>query len=197
MSRPKKARAGIQRRRQREARRKSILFIGAGLAGLAVILASGWYLRGSRQTAQAAFDYRPEDVVYDRPLHAVHEMEAGPSIPFLPSDGPQPRIAVNESFFNFGSVGPTDVVTRDFVIANLGPAPLMISRAYTTCGCTTADLTSSYIPPGKVAVMTLRFDAGFHDTRGQTVQRGVILENNDPDRSEVEIWVQASVRSSP
>jgi hypothetical protein len=51
------------------------------------------------------------------------------------------------------------------------------------------------IPPGKVVLVTLRFDAGFHDTAGQTVRRGIIIENNDPDRSSAEIWVQASVRA--
>ena len=74
---------------------------------------------------------------------------------------------------------------------------LTISRAYTTCGCTKAEFTSSIIPAGKVAIVTLVFDAGFHDVRGQTVRRGLIIENNDPDWPTVEIWAQASVRSSP
>jgi len=44
-----------------------------------------------------------------------------------------------------------------------------------------------------VAIVTLVFDAGFHDVRGQTVRRGLIIENNDPDWPTVEIWAQASV----
>jgi hypothetical protein len=39
------------------------------------------------------------------------------------------------------------------------------------------------------------FDAGFHDAAGQTVRRGVIMENNDPDQSQEEIWVQAAVNA--
>jgi hypothetical protein len=42
--------------------------------------------------------------------------------------------------------------------------------------------------------MTIVLDAGFHDVTGQTVRRGVIIENNDPKRSSTEIWIQASVR---
>jgi hypothetical protein len=79
---------------------------------------------------------------------------------------------------------------------NLGDAPLTISRAYTTCGCTTAEFTSTVIPPGKVVIMTLYLDAGFHDVTGQTVRRGVIIENNDPNNSQVEIWTTATVRNS-
>jgi hypothetical protein len=148
--------------------------------------------------ARADIDYVPEDIVYEQPLHAVHEMEPSnlASIPFLAKDGPQPEIVISESFYNFGVIGVTEVARQNFVIANLGDAPLTISRAYTTCGCTTADFTSTVIPPGKVSIMTLILDAGFHDVRGQTVRRGVIIENNDPRNSQVEIWTQATVRSS-
>lgn len=127
---------------------------------------------------------------------AVHEMGAGPPIPFLPASGPQPQIVANEDFVDVGSVGPTEVVSLDFIIANTGEAPLTISRAYTTCGCTTAEISSAVIPPGEVAEITLIFDAGYHDTRGQVVRRGLIIENNDPERSIQEIWLQASVRSN-
>lgn len=167
------------------------------VAGLLLLAVAARFLGQGSRSAQAAFDYGPEDVAYDQPIQAVHEMEAGSPIPFLPRGEAQPRIAINETYYNFGSIGPTDVVTREFVIANTGEAPLTISRAYTTCGCTTADLTASVILPGKVALLTLRLDAGFHDVRGQTVRRGVILENNDPKQSSAEIWVQASVRSAP
>jgi hypothetical protein len=119
------------------------------------------------------------------------------SIPFLPQDGPQPKIAVSEDFFNFGSVGLKDMVTHDFALFNRGNAPLTISRAYTTCGCTTADFTATVIPPGKVAIMTLTLDAGFHEVGGQTVRRGVVIENNDPNNPTMEIWTQAAVGREP
>lgn len=183
-----------QARRQRKERLQRALSAGLLIAGVGVFALAGWSLRQRMQTPQASIDYGPEDISYERPLQAVHEMGGGPPIPFLPKSDPQPRIVVNEAFYDFGTLGPTDVVTRDFVIANTGEAPLTISRAYTTCGCTTADFTATIIPPGQVSIMTLRFDAGFHDVSGQTVRRGVIIESNDPNNSTTEIWVQASVR---
>lgn len=183
-------------KRRKEARRKR------GLAGALVLLggllvgAALWQSSAGRASAVTAFDYGPGDVAREQPFQAVHEMEQGPPISFLPNDGPQPEIAVNERFYDFGSIGPTDVVTREFVVANLGDAPLTISRAYTTCGCTTADFTASVIPPGKVVLVSLRFDAGFHDTAGQTVRRGIIIENNDPERPSAEIWIEAAVRTN-
>ena len=183
--------------RKRRAQRRRLLAGAAILGGLVLLIAGAGLWWQGRNAAASAFDYGPEDIAYDKPLHAVHEMGAGPPIPFLPSNGPQPRIAIDEPFYNFGSIGPSEVVKREFVIANLDEAPLTISRAYTTCGCTTADLTSAVIPPGKVAIMTVTLDAGYHDVRGQTVRRGVILENNDPRNANAEVWIQASVRDAP
>jgi hypothetical protein len=189
------AKEARQQRRQQESRRKRVVAGGLALAGLALVGSALWLTSG-RASAVAEFDYGPEDVVYDEPFQAVHDMGEAPPVAFLPKGGPQPEIAINERFYDFGTIGPTDVVTREFVVANLGEAPLTISRAYTTCGCTTADFSSRVIPPGKVVLIGLRFDAGFHDTAGQSVRRGIIIESNDPERPSAEIWVAASVRSS-
>jgi hypothetical protein len=188
----KERRLQVQQRTRRNNR------IAAAIMVIALIVLVGSlyaYFSGS-ETVSAALDYEPEDIIYDQPINAIHEMGDGPPIPFLPKEQPQPAIVVSEKSYDFGSIGPTDVVERTFVIFNTGEAPLTISRAYTTCGCTTANITTRTIPPGKVAVVTITFDAGFHDTAGQTVRRGLIIENNDPRGPKAEIWIQASVRNS-
>lgn len=181
--------------RQKQQKRLATVFVLFGIA----VIAAGLLAAPASELKGELIDYRPEDIVYERPLRAVHEMEPSTvgNISFLPKDGPQPKIKVSEVLFDFGSIGATEIAQHDFIIANVGDAPLTIYRAYTTCGCTTADFTSTVIPPGKVVVMTLILDAGFHDVRGQTVRRGVIIENNDPNNSQVEIWSQAKVRTTP
>ena len=191
-------RAIRERARKRRKQRRvlpAILLVAIGVGSIA----AAWYLLVGRSSAQIGFEYSSEDVVYNQPLTAVHEMEPLnlESIPFLPKDGSQPKISVSEDYYNLGSIGPTEVVTYDFAIANLGEAPLTINRAYTTCGCTTAEFTATVIPPGKISVVTMILDAGFHDVRGQTVRRGIIIENNDPENPQVEIWAQAAVRRTP
>jgi len=170
---------------RRRKRRNGILVLLAAAAGGVV-----GYL-GFAGDSDAS--YAPEDVVREKPIHAVHEMGGGQRIPFLPAGQPQPRIDIPQESYNFGNIGANAVVTRTFVVRNAGEAPLTIARAFTTCGCTTADISARVIPPGKVALVKVRFDAGFHDTRGQMVQRGVIIENNDRNNSRAEIWVRASV----
>jgi hypothetical protein len=186
----------FQRSAQRRARRNNIVAFAILIVALLVLAGSLYAYFSGSPTAKAALDYEPADIVYDRPIYAIHEMGESPPIPFLPKDQAQPAIVVSEKSYDFGSIGPTDVVERSFVLFNTGDAPLTISRAYTTCGCTTADISASSIPPGKVATVTLTFDAGFHDAAGQTVRRGLIIENNDPRQSQAEIWIQASVRNS-
>ncbi len=146
--------------------------------------------------APAAMAYAEAEVAHDRPFRAIHEMRAGPPIPFLPADQPQPKIVVPSSFYDFGQIGAKAVVKRRFLVRNEGDAPLTISRAYTTCGCTVADFSARVIPPGKAALVTLILDAGFHDVRGQTVKRGIIIENNDRRKSKAEIWTRATVARS-
>lgn len=170
------------------------------LPALAVLLiGAGFVFFTNQNTATgipvASTEYDPEMVVQGDPLYGKHEM--GPSnvqIPFLPADGPQPKLVLPHDRWSFGSVGPTEVVEHTFALKNEGEAPLTVSRIYTTCGCTTAELSARVIPPGKVALLRMIFDAGYHDTRGQTVQRGVVIESNDPAHSEAVVWADASVR---
>lgn len=182
----------IERQRDRQ-RHKNALMAALTIIG-ALLLGAGVFLSlQQRGDVRAAAQYTSDDLATDGPFIAEHEMGSGQPIPFLPSRDPQPNIVVPETFYDFGRIGAQDVVEQTFVVRNDGEAPLTISRAYTTCGCTTAAFSASVIPPGKVATVKVIFDAGFHDTAGQTVRRGIIIENNDPDQSQAEIWVQAAV----
>jgi len=146
----------------------------------------------------AEISFNPADVVYGETVHASHEMMMDGVLNIsnnLPMDASaRPEIQVSEQFYDFGDVGANQVLKHTFVIENLGQAPLVIVHAYTTCGCTAADFTSANIPPGKVALMTLQFDPGYHDMHGTTVRRGVMVETNDPEHPLQEIWIQASVK---
>lgn len=179
-----------QSKRQARSGRPELMIALVFIGGAVLLLAVGAIL--ANRPVEITSD---GDVVRGAMIRATHEMGGGAPIPFLPKDGPQPDVTVGESFHDFGRIGPRDIVTHTFFVRNDGDAPLTISRAYTTCGCTTAEVSADVIPPGKAVAVELRFDAGFHDSAGQTVRRGVILENNDPDQPQTELWVQAEVAS--
>jgi hypothetical protein len=179
------------RKRKQRAGRELTLAL-AFLGGAALLIVLGVALANRPRPATAAGD----DVVTGRAITAVHGMGEGPEIPFLPQDGPQPNVVVPQASYDFGRIGAKDVVRHTFLLRNTGDAPLTISRAYTTCGCTTAEISADVIPPGKAVTAELTFDAGFHDSAGQTVRRGLIIESNDPYQPQAEIWVQADVASN-
>lgn len=149
-------------------------------------------------TTSSKIRYTPTDVVYGEKLHAVHAMglsnNSQISSPSPASSVVKPEMRLSETYYDFGEVNAHQILTRTFVIANSGQSPLVIQRAYTTCGCTVADFTATEIPPGKVVLMTLQFDTSYHDMRGTTVRRGVMIETNDPNHPIQEIWIQATVR---
>lgn len=175
---------------------KSKNYLLLGIAGF-LIIGFFVYLILMFGSTNSEIRYSPADVVYGEKIQAIHNMGPGNIVPLAENNignlSIKPEIRLSETFYDFGEIGSTQVMTRTFVIANLGQSPLVILRAYTTCGCTTADFTASEIPPGKVALMTLRFDAGYHAMSGSTVRRGVMIETNDPDHPIQEIWIQASV----
>ena len=168
---------------------------------LLVLLASGLIWLYIRFQTRAFVE-----VVTAYPLHAVQEASTADPAARLSESGSSsgstggstpsgsPRVELSASFYDFGVVSAQVQAHHDFLIINRGSAPLVISQAYTTCGCTTADLTASLIPPGKAARAAITFDAGLHTSPGQTVRRGLILQTNDPEHPEVEIWVQARVK---
>jgi len=188
----------IKNKRRRRTRNKAITVISIVLA-LAVLVGGIMRLLELSRPGKVTADFNSEDIVRDQPFLAVHEMVTFDpnSIPFLPEDGPQPKIAFSENEYNFGNIGLRDVVSKAFIIANRGDAPLTISKAYTTCGCTTVEISASVIPPGKAVTANLIFDAGYHETGGQTVRRGLILETNDPKFPRSEIWTRATVKATP
>jgi len=179
-------------------RNKGQGLIWMGLAGLLVI---GWLVclaLVSENVNKARIRFAPADVVYGEKVHASHEMmmDSESNLPgIFPADtGARPEIQVSERFFDFGEVGVKQILKHTFVIANLGQAPLVILHAYTTCDCTVADFTAARIPPGKVALMALQFDAGYRNMHSMTVSRGVVIETNDPENPLQEIWIQATVK---
>lgn len=134
------------------------------------------------------------DVVTGDTTIGTHEM--GPStVPTapIPPEGP-PKLVIAETFHDFGTIPATNKVDYTFPVRNEGQGTLTISRVYTTCGCTTAELSSRVIPPGKAATLKVVFDPGFHDVVGE-VRRGVILESNDAEwQGETMIDIVANVQ---
>lgn len=138
--------------------------------------------------------YPVEDISYQKPLRAVQGLPGGAHYPAVRSTGALPRLDVGTAYHDFGRVSQQRPVDYTFVLYNRGQADLLVRRAYTTCECTTAQLSGSVIPAGKAALVVVEYDPRLHSSPGTTVRRGVILETNDPEQTQLELWVQAQIR---
>ncbi len=131
------------------------------------------------------------------PVMGIHDMNNMPDNNnihprTLDADEPQPNADLPLSRWDWGAIPAIPLVAQTFPIQNTGNQPLLITSVVTSCGCTTASLSSSVIPPGQRADLKVVFDPNFHETSGP-VMRLVWLQTNDPDLPLVEIRLDANV----
>lgn len=110
----------------------------------------------------------------------------------LAVDASQPNANLPLLRWDWGTIPTIPPVAQTFPIQNTGNEPLLITSVVTSCGCTTASLSSSVIPPGQRADLKVTFDPNFHKTSGP-VTRLVWLRTNDPDLPLIEIRLDANV----
>ncbi|MBE2198289.1 MAG: hypothetical protein IAE79_06735, partial [Anaerolinea sp.] len=98
----------------RKLRQRKIMTTAVFVIGFMLVVWAVYTVVSIQQRNKAALDYTAADIVYDKPIQASHEMGAGAAIPFLPRNQPQPAVLAPEKFYDFGQVGPQDVVEREF-----------------------------------------------------------------------------------
>jgi hypothetical protein len=74
-------------------------------------------------------------------------------------EGPLPAIEFAQAEHDFGSIKEGDVVEHSFAFKNTGEAPLIISNAQPSCGCTVPDWTKEAIPVGGTGYIKAKFDS--------------------------------------
>lgn len=105
----------------------------------------------------------------------------------------QPDIEVEITQHDFGTIEQGTVVTLDIPVRNVGDADLNIEAVVTSCGCTTAELEPTVIPPGGEGTLRVRYNSGLHPDEGP-IRRDVFIASNDPDEPEVVVVLTAEVR---
>ena len=61
--------------------------------------------------------------------------------------------------FDFGLVTEGEKVTHDFIFTNTGDAPLLVTGAEASCGCTVPEYDTRPIAPGQQGRIKVRFDS--------------------------------------
>jgi len=101
-----------------------------------------------------------------------------------------PRIEVDERVYDFGMMQRGTTQEHNFVIRNVGHAPLTLTAGTTTCKCTLSEVSSESIPPGESTVVRLEWAA--RTGTGPFRQTATVL-TNDPLRERLDLVVSGTV----
>lgn len=75
-------------------------------------------------------------------------------------DGPLPKMEFSEKVHDFGTIKEGDVVTKVFTFKNTGEAPLIISNATSSCGCTVPSYPKDKpIAPGEEGEIEVKYNS--------------------------------------
>jgi hypothetical protein len=170
---------------------------------LALIALSAWQSGALAKPAPPTRAENPADLLplakAVRPLSGGHDMARIPAETPAPQPAPEgaavPLLEMPSASYDFGSIRESPVVSHIFAVQNTGAADLVLRNLVTSCGCTTAKMSSSVVPPGQRADLTVTFDPGFHKVEGETT-RLVWFGTNDPTQPWVEVRIAADVRAN-
>ena len=104
-----------------------------------------------------------------------------------------PQIVCERPVYDFGVVGPTQVVQHVFVMENRGGAPLVITRVHGCCGAT-MELGAKTIAPGTNTTFEIKLTLA--GRRGQ-VNKAFYLHSNDPMTPIYQLRMLGSCAASP
>lgn len=82
-----------------------------------------------------------------------------PAAPAEKPEGPLPAFQFQEELHDFGTIKDGDVVEHVFTFTNTGEAPLIITDAKATCGCTVPEKPTQPIPVGGTGEIKVRFNS--------------------------------------
>jgi hypothetical protein len=96
-----------------------------------------------------------------------------------------PAFKFEKEVFDFGEIKEGEKVSHDFKFKNIGNAPLIISSATATCGCTIPEYPTEPLAPGAEGVIRVVFNSsGKPGMQNKIVS---ITANTNPTLTELNI----------
>jgi hypothetical protein len=71
-----------------------------------------------------------------------------------------PIFTFDSEYHDFGKISEGEIVTHEFTFTNTGDAPLVITSARGSCGCTVPEYPRTPLAPGESGKITVSFDSG-------------------------------------
>lgn len=90
-----------------------------------------------------------------------------------------PEFTFETDNHEFGIIQQGEKVTYAFKFKNTGKAPLVISSASASCGCTVPEYTKTPVPPGEEGFINVTFDSA--GKSGMTSKTVTLIANTIPN----------------
>lgn len=92
----------------------------------------------------------------------------------------KPLMAFDHTVFDFGKLTTGQTFEHTFTFTNRGNAPLIVSSAVSSCGCTVPAYSNEPVMPGKEGKIVVRFDS--EGKLGIQERQVTVITNAQPDR---------------
>ena len=103
----------------------------------------------------------------------------------------QPKVLVDEQYYDFGPVERDTKVSHVFRFTNIGTGVLTLKAGETTCSrCTISRLPKSELAPGESVDVTVEYEASYLKPQFQQIAP---IITNDPDQTRVELNIAGTV----
>ncbi len=96
---------------------------------------------------------------------------------------PKTILAFEQTKYSFGKIKEGSIVKHAFRFRNAGNAPLLISRAEASCGCTVPSFPKDPIAPGDTSEIVVQFDS--HNRHGHQQKNVLIWSNGELEKTSI------------
>ncbi|UTW65649.1 DUF1573 domain-containing protein [bacterium SCSIO 12643] len=104
-----------------------------------------------------------------------------------------PEITFEKDVHDFGKIKQYGNATTEFVFTNTGNAPLIISNAKGSCGCTVPTWPREPIAPGATAVIKVKYDS----KRVGPINKSVTITSNATNAPTKVIRITGNISAAP
>lgn len=125
-----------------------------------------------------------------------NDKETSSSVDVSSVDGEgSPQFSFAEETHDFGEIEEGTVAKHDFTFKNTGDAPLIITNAQGSCGCTVPEWPREPIAPGEEGTIHVEFNSA---GRAGNQQKEVKLQaNTNPNTFVLKITAQVKAKEQP
>lgn len=127
-------------------------------------------------------------------LDPINELPGETVVSAAAANEKLPRAQVEEPHYNFGTMQRGTLKSHEFVIRNVGQAPLKLRAGVTSCKCTLSEVSEDPIPPGGMTHVKVQWTAKADN--GPFRQTANILTLNDPLQSQLELSIDGEIMST-